>query len=211
MSVFDYFKIFTALLFMVNPIAAFPTFLAATSSMSPKERSRTTNTAAIAVTLVLVTFCLLGEGLLALFGIRVDSFQVAGGIILMTLALSMLGGEPGATKQRADEAEEALDRQSIGVVPLAIPLLSGPGTMSTMIVYANADPSMTHRGILVLISIGIGIAVWLGLRAADPMRRLLGRTGLNVATRVMGIIVAAVAVEFITTGLLGLLPGLGRI
>lgn len=211
MDTLEYFKIFVALLFMVNPIAALPTFLGATEQSSDRERKRTINTASLAVALVLVVFCLTGEGLLTMFGIRVDSFQVAGGVILLSLALSMLGGEPGSTKQRSEEAEDALASQNIGVVPLAIPLLSGPGTMSSMIVYANADPSWTHRGILVLLSIGVGVAVWCALHGATPLRRLLGRTGLNVVTRVMGIIVAAVAVEFITTGLLGLLPGLGRI
>lgn len=208
MDAIEYLKVFVALLFMVDPLAAIPTYLAATAGDSKRERARTTRTAAIAVAALLGAFCLGGEIVLELFGIGIDSFRVAGGIILMLLALSMVTGTTGATKQRPEEAEEAVVKESVGVVPLAIPLLAGPGAMSFMIVNAHQQPSWTHRGILVGIGVGVAVAVWLSLMLAEPLRRILGRTGLNIATRLMGIIVAAVAVEFITGGLVGLMPGL---
>ena len=209
MDLLDYLKIFVALLFMVDPVAAIPTFLAATAGDDLADRHKTALTAGVTVGTVLVIFVFTGSAILNLFGISIDSFRVAGGVILMLLALAMLGGAPGKTKQRPEEAEDAVDKENVGVVPIAIPLLAGPGAMSSMIVYSHQDPSLPHRGALALIALGIGLSVWLCLRLADPLGRLLGPTGLNIATRVMGILIAAVAVEFITAGLVGLLPGLG--
>ncbi len=204
-----YLKIFIALVFMVDPIAAIPTYLASTDGRSDAERARTASTAGMTVAVVLTVFCLAGEPLLALFGISVDSFRVAGGLILLTLAASMLRGAPGPTKQRSDEAEDALHKEQVGVVPIGIPLLAGPGAMSSMIVYASQAPGWRHRSVLLVISAAVAIVAWLSLRLAAPLGRLLGRTGMHVSTRIMGIILAAVAVEFIATGVLGLLPGLG--
>ncbi len=95
------------------------------------------------------------------------------------------------------------------MVPIAIPLLAGPGAMSSMIVYAHQDSSWVHRGSLVVIAVAVAVCVWVCLRTAEPLGRMLGPTGMNIATRIMGILIAAVAVEFITTGLAALLPGLG--
>ena len=209
MDVVSYLKIFVALLFMANPVAAIPTFLAATAGDGPKVRNRTALTAAITVGTVLVVFVFVGGGLLGLFGVSLHSFRVAGGVILMMLALAMLGGAPGRTKQRPEEVEDAVDKDNVGVVPIAIPLLAGPGAMSSMIVYSNQGSDLLHRGSLSMVAIGVAVCVWVCLRLADPLGRFMGPTGLNITTRVMGILIAAVSVEFITTGLVGLMPGLG--
>ncbi|MEC9071508.1 MAG: MarC family protein [Myxococcota bacterium] len=209
MDVVSYLKIFVALLFMANPVAAIPTFLAATAGDGPVERNRTALTAAVTVGAVLVIFVFAGGGLLGIFGVSIHSFRVAGGIILMMLALAMLGGAPGRTKQRPEEAEDAVEKDNVGVVPIAIPLLAGPGAMSSMIVYSNQGTDLLHRGTLSAVAIGVALCVWICLRLADPLGRFMGPTGLNITTRVMGILIAAVSVEFITTGLVGLMPGLG--
>lgn len=209
MDVIAYLKIFVALLFMANPVAAIPTFLAATAGDGAVARHRTALTAAVTVATVLVIFVFAGGGLLDLFGVSLHSFRVAGGVILMMLALAMLGGAPGRTKQRPEEAEEAVDKDNVGVVPIAIPLLAGPGAMSSMIVYSNQSVELMHQGALVVVAFGVALCVWVCLRLADPLGRLMGPTGLNITTRVMGILIAAVSVEFITTGLVGLMPGLG--
>ncbi len=203
-----YTKIFIALLFMVDPLAAIPTYLVSTAQDSPRERQATARTAGIAVMIVLSVFVLVGEHVLSLFSVSIDSFRVAGGVILMILALAMLRGEAGPTKQRPEEAQEAVGKESVGIIPIAIPLLAGPGAMSSMILYAHQSDGWGHRLALVAIAAGESVVVWLSLSMGEQVRRLLGNTGMNIATRIMGILIAAVAVEFLAAGVAGLLPGL---
>ena len=127
----------------------------------------------------------------------------------MMLAFSMLGGTAGPTKQRPQEAEEAIEKENVGVIPLAIPLMAGPGAMSSIIVYSHQDPSWQHRAVLVGIVALIALIAWLCLLSAEYIRRGIGQTGMNIMTRIMGILIAAIAVEFVAAGLVGLMPGLG--
>ncbi len=204
-----YTKIFVSLLFMVDPVAAIPTYLASTEGETRGERRRTAGTAAFAVACVLVLFTLAGEHILALFSISISSFRVAGGMILMMLAFSMLGGKAGPTKQRPQEAEEAIDKENVGVIPLAIPLMAGPGAMSSIIVYSHQDPSWQHQLVLIGIVAVIAVIAWLCLLSAELIRKGIGQTGMNIMTRIMGILIAAIAVEFVAAGMVGLMPGLG--
>ena len=204
-----YKKIFVALLFMVDPVAAIPTYLSATEGESKAERRKTARTAAFAVACVLILFSLAGEHILALFSISISSFRVAGGMILMMLAFSMLRGSAGPTKQRPQEAAEAIEKENVGVIPLAIPLMAGPGAMSSMIVYSHQDPSVEHQGMLVGIVLVIALIAWLSLLSAEWIRKGIGQTGMNIMTRIMGILIAAIAVEFVAAGMVGLMPGLG--
>ena len=207
----DSFKIFISLLALVNPFGAIPLFISFTVSNTRKERQRIVRVASLTVALVIAFTTLFGQQFIDFFGISVNSFQVGGGLIVVLMALSMINAQPGGTKTTPEEAREGEVKDNIAVVPLAIPLLTGPGTISTVIIYAS-DKAGGWLQKLNLIGSGIAIAVlvFIALSAADPISRVLGRTGINVATRLMGLMLAALGVELIVDGLTALLPVLRR-
>lgn len=204
----EYIKMLTALLVIVNPIGAMPVFVSLTSHQSESQRRRTALAAAVSVGVVLAAACLLGQGLLAFLGIRIGSFQVGGGILLLMIAVNMLHARQSASKHTPEEGREAQAREEIGVVPLALPLLSGPGSISTMIIYSHQAGAWYETVFLLFCSGVVGVAAWLALRSAIPLSRKLGQIGLNVVTRLMGLLLAAIAVEVIAKGLLELFPAL---
>lgn len=205
-----YIKIFTALLAIVNPLGAVPVFVSLTGSLTKVERRRIVLTTSIAVASVLIAATLVGEALLNFFGISIPSFKVGGGILLMLMAIAMMLGRHSHTRQTPEEAEEAEDKQSIAVVPIAIPLLAGPGAISTVIIYAHASYQPVHIALIILIILMVALVTWAALHLANPVSRMLGRTGINIATRLMGLLLASIAVEFIVNGLIQLLPGLAK-
>ncbi|WP_374336144.1 MarC family protein [Leeia sp.] len=206
--VLDSLKTFVALLALVNPFGAIPFFVSLTTQQNEREKRRTIKIAAVTVAMVIIVSALLGRSIIAFFGISVASFQVGGGLIMLLMSISMLNAQMGGSRTTPEETSEAELRHSIAVVPLAIPLLTGPGTISTVIVYAQkADHWYQYLG-LIGSGVAIGILTWVAFKLATPITRVVGRTGINVATRLMGLILAALAVEFIAEGLLTLLPGL---
>ena len=204
----EYTKFFLALLVIVNPLGALPVFITMTAGTSSKQKKHIAFTASVAVAVVLVVAAVGGQPLLAFFGISIASFKVGGAILILLLAISMMHAMPAREKQTPEEAEEAVDKDSIAVVPLAIPLLSGPGAISTTIIYATAQPSLAHTGMIIACCLLISLTIWGALRVATPVSRWLGKTGVNIAIRIMGLLLAAVAVEIFASGLLVLLPGL---
>lgn len=201
------FRTFAGLLAILNPIGAVPIFLGLTLGHGPSQRRRTARYAALAVAVVLIAAVWAGEGLLGFFGVRIASFRVGGGILILLMAIAMLQARTSPSKQTQEEAEEAGTRDSVGVVPIGVPLLAGPGAISLVIV----DAQQAAAGERVLLSATILVAAaiaWAALLAADPIGRVLGRTGINIFTRLMGLLLAAVAVEYIATGLLELFPAL---
>jgi multiple antibiotic resistance protein len=204
----EYLKILIAVVVIVNPIGAVPVFVGIAGSQSSVERRRTALTSALAVGVVLSAASLLGDSLLSFFGISISSFRVGGGILLLLLAVSMFHAQQSPSKQIPEEATEAEKKPDIAVVPLAIPLLSGPGAISTVIIYSHQVQGLIHRGMILLICAGVAIIVWVTLRAAIPIGAALGKTGINIVTRLMGLILAAIAVELVVSGLAKLLPGL---
>ncbi len=201
-----YLKIFTALLAIVDPIGSVPVFISLTSNQQKAERYRTASIAAITMAAVLIGACLFGNAVLNLFGISISAFRVGGGILLLLVAVSMFHAE--RSRQTPEEAIEAGERGGLAVVPLAVPLLSGPGAISTMIIYSAQGEGPAHTAILAGGSLLLGLIVWGSLRLAVPIGSLLGRTGINIVTRLMSLLLAAIAVEFIVGGLGALLPGL---
>ena len=155
---------------------------------------------------VLIGACLFGNSVLYMFGISIASFRVGGGILLLLVAVSMFHAK--RSRQTPEEVIEASERGGLAVVPLAVPLLSGPGAISTMIIYSAQEQGPAHIAILVAGSILLGVIVWVSLRLAVPIGNILGRTGINIVTRLMSLLLAAIAVEFIVGGLGKLLPGL---
>ena len=206
----DAVKIFISLLVLVNPIGAIPIFIGLTPDASAQERKRIAKTASIAVAVIILTFVALGDSLIRLLGISMGSFQVGGGILVMMISLSMMNAAPTATKTTRQETEEAGGRANIAVVPLALPLLTGPGTISTVIIYSGHAHGWWAYLSLVICALLIALACYVAMIAATPVSRMLGQTGINIVNRVMGMLLAALSVEIIADGAVKLFPALGH-
>jgi multiple antibiotic resistance protein len=209
-SLASYIKIFVALLVIVNPLGIIPIFVAMTASNSPTESKVVARVAAQTVAVVLVVSALLGERVLEVFGISIASFKVGGAILIMLNAMAMMQATPSRVKQTPEEAEEATAKASIAVVPLGIPLLAGPGAMSTMVIYSSQSKGVLHLGVVVLIAIAIALVTWIALRIATRVGGYMSMTTVNVATRIMGLLLAALAVEIFAGGIVELIPALGK-
>jgi multiple antibiotic resistance protein len=205
----DFVKTFISLLALINPIGAIPIFLSLTSTQSDVEQKRTIQIASISVICVIAVSALLGQQIIQFFGISVGSLEVGGGIIMLLMAINMLNAQVGNTRATAEEKDEAEFKNSVAVVPLAIPLLTGPGTISTVIIYAEKATHWYQLMALVAIGVALGAVVYGALHLADRIAQWVGRTGINIATRLMGLMLAALAVEFMVDGLKALLPNLG--
>lgn len=195
----DYLKVFLGLVSIVNPIGTVPVFLELTQERPPAERRAIALHTSIAVLIILWVALLGGESVLAFFGISLPSFRCAGGILLLLMAVSMLRADP--TSMRATAAEvETSPREPVAVVPLAMPLLSGPGAISTVIVYAHASDTWRQTAYMATVIAGAALSTYVVLFFAPFFERLLGQTGMNVVTRVMGLVLAAIAVELMAGG-----------
>lgn len=201
-------KISVALLAIVNPIGCLPIFISATDGWNKAERAKTARTVAITVFIVLCASAFIGDGILSFFGISIPSFQVGGGILIMMISISMMQGKQSGTRQTLEEAQSMADREVIAIVPLSIPLLAGPGAISSMILSAQQQPTLLGHVSLVIPVALATIVIWLVLKLSDVITQQLGTMGINIVTRLMGLILAAMAVEFIAHGLTGLFPQL---
>lgn len=201
-----YLKLFASLFSICDPIGVVPVFLSLTRDREPAEARRIAWGAAVAMTIVLLTSLIAGEQILGFFGIGIASFQVAGGILLGTLALSMLRAEMNPVRETREEHLLGQKKADISVVPLGIPLLAGPGAISTVIVFAHNADGVAHYGLSAVAIVLVTALCGLTLAASPKLSRLLGQTGVNIVTRVMGLILAAIAVEFLARGLRDLFP-----
>ncbi|SJZ50960.1 MarC family integral membrane protein [Vibrio cincinnatiensis] len=203
-----FLQFFLGLVAAVNPVGIMPVFVSLTSHMTVEEKNKTAATANIAVAVILITALLGGQVLLDMFSISLDSFRVAGGLLLLSIAFSMMSGKLGEDKQNKQEKSEHISREQIGIVPIAMPLMAGPGAISSTIVYSARYPGMLDTlGIALTIAV-FSISSWLLFRSAPYIVRILGQTGINVITRIMGLILGALGIEFIANGLRSLFPGL---
>ena len=204
----DLIKLTVALLAIVDPIASIPIFLGTTVGYTQAERQRITRIVGITVFCVLGAAALIGTQVLRFFGISIPSFLIAGGILLLLMAIAMLQAHKSDIRQTPDEAAEAAERDAVAVVPLAIPLLAGPGAISTMIIATHRSESLMQHLLLLIPAAIIAITVWVTFSAATRISRRLGTTGMNIITRVMGLIIAAIGVEYIYHGMIELFPKL---
>ncbi len=204
----EYLRALVALFVVVNPLGAVPAFLALTTDEGPRERAVTARVAALSVAVLLITSVFAGQAILAFVGIEVQHFKVGGGIMLLLVATTMLNAQPSRSRETPEEMGEASEREQVGAVPLGTPLLAGPGSISTAIIQADTLNTPQGRLWLVFVSLLVALATWVSLRGADGIRRVLGRTGINIATRLEGLLLAALAVRFIIDGLTVLMPGL---
>jgi multiple antibiotic resistance protein len=206
----DHVKSLVGIFAILNPLGVIPVYLSLTSDRNPAEMRRIALKTAIAVAIILILAAWIGDSLLGFFGIGLPAFRIAGGLLVLLIAIAMFHAKTSPARQTADERAEAESKNDISVVPLAIPLLAGPGAISLAIVDAHQVGGWPDKLIFSVGIIGIAALVWLVLRLAEPIGARLGTVGLNIGTRVMGLILAAMAVQFIADGLLVLFPGLSR-
>jgi multiple antibiotic resistance protein len=208
MDWYEVIRMTIGILAIVNPLGAVGTFLGATENQPLSGRRTTANTAAITVTVTLLVAAWVGETVLHFFGIGIPAFRVGGGILVLSMAISMLHARLSPAKQVPEEAADAVDKQAVGVVPLGIPLMSGPGAIALVIVESHNAPTMPERFLVSFCIVLVAAVSWIILRLAGVLATRLTRTHINISTRLMGLILAAIAVEFIASGALSLFPGL---
>lgn len=206
----EYIKLLAGLLAVVDPIGAIPFFISLTEHRSSGERRRIACVCAMSVAAVLLIALTVGESMLEFFGIGIPSFQIAGGIVVLLMGIAMVKASHDRSRNTPQERVESVDKDAIAVVPMAIPLLSGPGAMSAVIVYHNLNPSLGYEMLAACVIVTVALTVLLCLLMAEKIADLLGTTGINVITRVFGLIILSIAVEFITKGLAAVFPVLGR-
>ena len=206
----DLIKPLITLLAIVNPLAIVPFFIHYTQEYSERQRRSTAWISAFSAFVVIAISALLGLQLLGFFGISIASFQVGGGMLLLISSLNMLNAQPAEAKTNKEEIRATEVKASLGasiaVVPLTIPLLTGPATMSTVVIYAEKAKHLWELFVLVGYGAVIALATAAAFSLAEPIAKVLGRTGINIMTRLMGLILAALAVEVMADGLGKLFP-----
>lgn len=199
---------FIALLVIANPLSALPAVLRITRNQSFTEKRRTGLTTAFAVGIILLMSTWVGTPLLAVLGIKLPAFQVAGGVVLFLMALSMLNAEESSIKQTPEEQKEKRTNSG-AIVPLAIPIIAGPGAISTIIVSVNQFPGILNQLILSFSALLVAFVMGALLYSAASLEKILGQSGINIINRLGGLILAAISIQTLATGLLALFPGLG--
>ena len=190
---------FLTMLVVVDPVGLVPRFLALASDRTPEQRRRLARRAVIIAGVILLAFALCGSWLLQRLGISLGAFQVAGGVLLLWIAVRMVFAEH--ERETAAEEAEARGRADISVFPLAIPIIAGPGSMaSIMILVGEAHGHLSDLGIVLATTAVVLALCDAALRLSEPVVRLLGRTGVNVITRVLGMLLAALAVQYVADG-----------
>ena len=203
-----YAKAFVGILAIVNPLGGVPIFLSLCDDRSPAERRQVANRTAFSVAIILLIVLWAGELILSFFGIGIPAFRTGGGLLILLMAIAMMHAKRSSSRQTAEEADEAENKDDIAVVPLAMPLLAGPGAISLVIIEAHQVSEITGRLVLSASIVLVAATILFTLRLATPIGDRLGVTGLNIATRIMGLLLSAIAIQMIATGLTKLLPGL---
>jgi multiple antibiotic resistance protein len=193
----------SSIFFLVDPFAAIPSFLAITETAEPARRARMARKAAITCFIVLTSFALGGQLLFRMFGITLPAFEVAGGLILLLIGLDMLQAKRSPTQEATGDTEEAAHKEDAGIVPLGIPMLAGPGAISSVMVLVGQVPRLWHwemGAILAAIAFTSLVSYWV-LAGASKVRRVMGETGIRILVRIMGLLLVALAMQFFVNGL----------
>jgi multiple antibiotic resistance protein len=204
----DYLRFFVTLTAVLDPFLAVPLFLTFTANQTARERVVLVRWIAITVFAVLAIAALLGDTILTLMGASLAAFRVGGGLVLLLMALAMLNAQVGGVRQSEEEAAELESGEVRGLVPLAIPLLAGPGSISTTIIAAEKGVGIGHFAAIFGVIAAVSLLTWLVLRGANAIGERMSRTGLNIATRLLGLLLAAFAIQTMAEGLKELFPGL---
>jgi multiple antibiotic resistance protein len=200
----------SSIFFLVDPFAAIPSFLAITESVDPVRRNRMARKGAITCFIVLTSFALAGQYIFQMFGIKLPAFEVAGGLILLLIGLDMLEAKRSPTQEAHGDAQEGAAKEDAGIVPLGIPMLAGPGAISSVMVLVGQVPGLWHwemGAILGSIALTCLVSYWV-LAGAGRVRKVMGETGIRILVRIMGLLLVALAMQFFVNGLtdLGLIP-----
>jgi multiple antibiotic resistance protein len=196
--------VFAAIFAIVNPIGNIPVFVAITQDYTPEQKRRVIRKVCLVAASVLLAFGIFGNYIFAIYGITIPAFKIAGGLLLFSIAFNMTRGQVGRTKMTGEEHEEALEKEEVGVVPLGIPLFAGPGAITTVMIYisfatTSGDELFDLSSIFLSILLTI-LASYFLLRYAEPIFSRMGKSGAGAFTRIMGLLLAAIAIEFIITG-----------
>jgi multiple antibiotic resistance protein len=207
MSSPEFAKVFVGMMAIVNPMGAVPIFMSLTAGRTAANQRNTAIVSTFSSAIVMVIALFAGVQILGAFGIGIPAFRVAGGILIFSMSLSMLHAKPSNASHTAEEHEEAKQKDSVAVVPLAIPLLAGPGTMSTVIVYGHSYTTFTDHLLIAAACVSVCVVVLACFLLAPRINRMMGRTGMNLLSRIMGLLLMAISIEFVTRGLLAIFPG----
>jgi multiple antibiotic resistance protein len=192
---------FSSIFFIVDPIASIPTFLALTADAELGQRRHMAKRAAWTCFLVLSGFALGGTLIFKMFGITLPAFRIAGGLIMILIGLDMVQARRSQTKETASETEQAMAKEDVGIIPLGVPMLAGPGSISTVMALMAQSATWQHSvAIIVVVALTSIVSYWI-LAAADRVGRRMGDTGIRILTRFMGLLLMAIAVQFILSGL----------
>jgi multiple antibiotic resistance protein len=191
---------FGSLFSIVDPFSAVPVYLALLGAQPRPAQHRAALRAAMTCFLVLTAFALAGSFIFHFFGITIPAFKVAGGILLFGVALEMMRGKHSGTRSTQEEEREAESKEDVGLIPLGLPLLSGPGAIAAVMVLAGKAKGFEQRTAVYVAIFATALSAFLILRSATLMSRVLGRTGITVIGRLMGLILAAIAIQFVIDG-----------
>lgn len=198
---------FSAIFFVVDPFAVIPLFVSITRGDTREKKHATAFRASLVATVAMLLFSVAGGMIFRVFGITVGAFKVAGGILLFTLALDMLRAQRSRVRASPEEEVEGIEREDVAIIPLGIPMLAGPGSIAMVtVLMGEAWPSTARAGIVIGSILLTGLLCFLLLRASGFVERTLRQTGLNILNRLMGLILAAVAVQFVVNGVADVLP-----
>ena len=195
------FVALTSVFFLVDPIAAIPTFLAMTGDQDALSRRHMAKRAAWTCLVVLGGFAAAGKLIFRLFGITLPAFKIAGGIILMGIGLDMLQAKQSGTKATAEEQQEGAEKQDASIIPLGMPMLAGPGAISTVMVLVGESHSLWQHAVIYATILLTSFISFMILAGADGVRKYLGETGIRILMRLMGLLLVALAVQFVVNGL----------
>jgi multiple antibiotic resistance protein len=195
------FVALTSIFFLVDPIAAVPTFLIITANAGTEHRRQMARRAAWTCFAVLCGFAIAGTLIFKLFGITLPAFKIAGGLILLLIGMEMVQARRSQTKETRTETEEGMEKEDVGIIPLGVPMLAGPGSISTVMVLMSGAPAWWYA-IPIFIAIAItAVSSYWTLAAADRVRVYMGETGIRILTRMMGLLLTAIAIQFMLNGL----------
>jgi multiple antibiotic resistance protein len=193
----------SSIFFLVDPFAAIPSFLAITQNADAARRRRMARKGAVTCFIVLTSFAIAGQLIFRMFGITLPAFEVAGGLILLLIGLDMLEARRSPTQETHGDTEEATTKEDAGIVPLGIPMLAGPGAISSVMVLVGQVPSLWHweMAAILLAIVFTCIVTYFVLAAAGRVRQALGETGIRILVRIMGLLLVALAMQYFVNGL----------